>query len=358
MDFKQRIVVKVGSNVIMRKDGKTDVTRLSAIVDQIAALRREGFEVILISSGAVSSGRGEMSVQGQLDEVRQRQLFSAMGQVKLMNLYYGFFKEYGMHVGQVLTMKENFASRREYLTQRSSMEVMLQNGVIPIVNENDTVSVSELMFTDNDELSGLVASMMCAQRLIILSNVDGIYNGNPKDEGAQLLRLIDPKEDLTQYILTEKSGFGRGGMLTKCNIARKVAAEGIEVIIASGLREGILLDLMHQRDVPHTLFKAAGSVPAAYKRYVAHSESFAKAAVVVNACVREAIKRDAIKSLLPVGVEGVEGEFHAQDIITIKTREGETLGIGRAAYSSRELLPIMGQHNKQPLIRYEYLYLY
>ena len=145
----KRIVVKVGSNVLTRSDGKVDVTRMSALVDQIAWLRTNGYEVILVSSGAVACGRNELKISRKLDSVEQRQLFSALGQAKLINLYYDFFREYGIHVGQVLTMKENFSSRQEYLNQRACMTVMLENGVIPIVNENDTVSVTELMFTDN-----------------------------------------------------------------------------------------------------------------------------------------------------------------------------------------------------------------
>lgn len=143
-----------------------------------------------------------------------------------------------MTCGQVLTTKENFGSRTHYLNQKHCMEVMLENKVIPIVNENDTISVTELMFTDNDELSGLIATMMGMDALIILSNIDGIYNGNPSDPSSTVIREIDgSKEDLSEYVQTSKSSFGRGGMLTKCSIAQKVADEGITVIIANG-KEG------------------------------------------------------------------------------------------------------------------------
>ena len=158
-----RIAVKVGSNVLACRDGTLDVTRMSALVDQIAELNKSGVEIILISSGAVASGRSEIHPQKKLDSVDQRQLFSAVGQAKLINRYYELFREHGIAVGQVLTTKENFSTRRHYLNQKNCMTVMLENGVIPIVNENDTISVSELMFTDNDELSGLIASMMDAQ---------------------------------------------------------------------------------------------------------------------------------------------------------------------------------------------------
>ena len=155
-----RIAVKVGSNVLTRRDGTLDVTRMSALVDQIAELHKTGVEVILISSGAVASGRSEIRTIKKLDSVDQRQLFSAVGQAKLINRYYELFRDHAIPVGQVLTTKESFGTRRHYLNQKNCMTVMLENGVIPIVNENDTISVTELMFTDNDELSGLIASMM------------------------------------------------------------------------------------------------------------------------------------------------------------------------------------------------------
>lgn len=167
-----------------------------------------------------------------------------MGQAKLINRYYELFREHNIPVGQVLTTKESFGTRRHYLNQKNCMTVMLENNVIPIVNENDTISVSELMFTDNDELSGLIASMMDTQALIILSNIDGIYDGSPSDPNSSVIRKIGHGKDLSNYIQTTKSSFGRGGMLTKTNIARKVADEGITVIIANGKRDNILVDLL------------------------------------------------------------------------------------------------------------------
>ena len=253
--MKQRIVVKVGSNVLTRPDGKLDVTRMSALVDQIAWLRQHDYEVILVSSGAMASGRGELKVDHDMDSVEQRQLFSALGQAKLIGLYYDLFREYHMHVGQVLTMKENFEPGEQYENQRACMTVMLEHDVLPIVNENDTVSVTELMFTDNDELSGLIARMMHADTLILLSNIDGIYSGNPDDPASQLIRNVKPGEDLSQYIQTEKSAFGRGGMHSKYTTASKISQEGIRVIIANGERDNILVDLIQEPlSIPHTEF--------------------------------------------------------------------------------------------------------
>ena len=154
MSYKRkRITVKIGSNVLARPDGTLDITRMSALTDQIAKLHKAGVEIIVISSGAVASGRSELKIHRKLDAVSARQLFSAVGQAKLINRYYELFREHNIACGQVLTTKENFSTRRQYLTQKQCMEVMLENKVIPIVNENDTISVTELMFTDNDELS-------------------------------------------------------------------------------------------------------------------------------------------------------------------------------------------------------------
>lgn len=254
----KRIVVKIGSNVLTTDAGKLDITRMSALVDQIAWMRHHGYEVIVVTSGAVACGRRELQVDHHLDSVEQRQLYSAIGQVKLVNLYYDLFREYNLHIGQVLTMKQNFLSEEELNNMRACMEVMLQNGVIPVVNENDTVCVTELMFTDNDELSGLIAKMLNADKLILLSNIDGVFTGNPENPDSQLIRTVNPGESLEQYIQTSKSTMGRGGMTSKYNTARSISEEGIRVIIANGERENILVDLLNNpENTPHTDFLAS-----------------------------------------------------------------------------------------------------
>ena len=241
----RRVAVKVGSNVLTRSDGTLDITRMSALVDQLADLRRRGVEVILVSSGAVASGRSEMHLPAseteQMDGVEQRQLFSAVGQAKLMGRYVELFRDHGIHVGQVLTTKENFSTPRQNENQRQCMTAMLSHGVLPIVNENDTVCVTELMFTDNDELSGLIAQMMGASTLILLSNIDGIYDGHPDNPESN--------------IIPTRSSAGRGGMDSKCLTAQTVTAAGIHVYIANGKRENVLTDLLSQPDaIPFTHF--------------------------------------------------------------------------------------------------------
>ncbi|MCD8387661.1 MAG: glutamate 5-kinase [Bacteroidales bacterium] len=259
----RRVVIKIGSNVLTRDDDHAlDVSRLAEIVDQVARLRQAGIETVIVSSGAVSSGRGELRhyPMPELGEVEERQLCAAVGQTRLMGRYYDFFREYDMHVGQVLTTKENFADRQHCDNQERCMRAMLQAGVIPIVNENDTVSVTELMFTDNDELSGLVAQMVGADALVILSNIDGLYDGDPANPESKIIPEVAPGRNVEEYIQAKRSSAGRGGMVSKCATAQRLAAEGIDVLIANGKRPSILLDLLLPTSgntvVPHTHFKS------------------------------------------------------------------------------------------------------
>lgn len=363
MNRYRRITVKIGSNVLTRPDGTLDVTRVSDLVDQIAALRHAGVEVVMISSGAVACGRSELrGLPGadRLDNVERRQLFSAVGQVKLINRYYDLFREQGFNVGQVLTMKESFATRQHYLNQRSCMMVMLENGVIPIINENDTVSVTELMFTDNDELSGLVAAMLDCDALIILSNIDGIFDGNPKDPASKVIRTVDPSRDLSDYIMTERSGFGRGGMVTKHRIARKVAAEGIEVIIANGTRPEILTSLVlgtPEHDPVSTRFEPSSAPASSLKRWIAHSEGFAKGCIMLDDNAVEAITSVGAASVLPVGVTAVEGDFEKDDLVRVVDSDRRLVAIGRVSFDSAMARGMMGRRDCKPLIHYDYLYI-
>lgn len=239
----KRIVVKVGSNVLTTSEGRIDLTRISALVDQLVWLREQGYEVILVSSGAGACGKTLLETDNHLDSVEQRQLYCAIGQVKLMNLYFTLFREHNLHVGQVLTMKEDFEREEQYNNLKQCMEVMLHNDVIPIVNENDTVCVTELMFTDNDELSGLVAKMMEAETLVILSNIDGLYNGNPANPESKVVRTVSASDDMSAYIQTSKSSVGRGGMQSKYHTATLTAQTGTRVIIANGKTEHILRNI-------------------------------------------------------------------------------------------------------------------
>ena len=356
----KKIVVKIGSNVLTRSDGTLDVTRISSLVDQVARIYKAGVEIVVVSSGAVASGRSELGHKvGRMDAVSARQLFSAVGQAKLINRYYDLFQKQGIICGQVLTTKESLATRAHYLNQRNCMSVMLANGVIPIVNENDTISVTELMFTDNDELSGMLATMLDAEALIILSNVDGICNGTPGEDGVEVIREIRSRhDDISNYIRTGFSKFGRGGMLTKSRIARKVADEGVEVIIANGKKDDILTDLiLTDKDVVSTRFIPSDKPISGVKKWIAHSEGFAKGELHINQYAFEALTGPNAVSLLPVGVSNVVGEFEKDDIVHIVAPNGEYIGVGRVAVDSTKAREIMGQKGNKPIVHYDYMYL-
>lgn len=356
--MKERIVVKIGSSVLTRQDGTLDVTRMSALVDQVAELHKSNVKVILVSSGAVASGRTELKTKQKLDTISARQLYSAVGQAKLINRYYDLFHQHGIVCGQVLATKEDFATRRHYLNQRNCMTVMLDNKVIPIVNENDTISVNELMFTDNDELSGLVAAMMDCHKLIILSNIDGIFDGNPSNPESKVIREIDTQKDrIEDFIQSSKSSVGRGGMQTKYNIARKVAEEGIEVIIANGRRDNILIELLKNKNAVCTRFKPSNKEVSSVKKWIAHSEGFTKGEIHINQGAKEALLENKAVSLLPIGVTEIVGNFEADDIVRIIDETGKQLGVGRSSYSSEKACEIIGKSNKKPIIHYDYLYI-
>lgn len=351
----KRITVKIGSNVLAREDGTLDVTRMSALVDQVVALNRRGIEVVLVSSGAVASGRSELRMPAdKLDSVSARQLFSAVGQAKLMNRYFDFFRSNGSACGQVLTTKEFFTTRSHYRNQKRCMDVMLANGVVPIVNENDTISITELMFTDNDELSGLVAEMMDADMLIILSNVDGIFDGNPSNPEAQVIREIAPgNNDFSMCVTRGKSQFGRGGMITKCNIARRIASEGIPVIIANGKREDILLNLID--DPTGTLctrFLPADKANSGV-RVIGRRE------IIITDAAESEIRSGSPRSLDSEDIVRCSGEFFRDELVRILNGKGENIGCGKALCSATELASWLENPSgdRHSVVHYDYLFL-
>jgi glutamate 5-kinase len=214
------------------------------------------------------------------------------------------------------------------------------------------------MFTDNDELSGLIATMTGAEALVILSNIDGIYTGSPSDPKSELIRTVEPGRDLSEYIQTEKSGFGRGGMLTKNRIASKVAEEGITVIIANGKRANILVDLMKSgSDVPCTVFTPSDNEASSIKRWIAHSDGFAKGALHLNEGATDIICSDQAASILPVGVTKIEGEFERHDIVRIIDCRGNSIGVGRVSLSSEDARKVIGLKGQKPLVHYDYMFL-
>jgi glutamate 5-kinase len=325
-------------------------------VEDVAILYKKGIEVILITSGAVAAGRSEVSPSRKTNVIAAKQVWAAIGQVKLMSSYQFLFGKYGIQAGQLLATKESFRDRRHYLNLKNCISAMLENRVLPIVNENDTISINELMFTDNDELSGFISSMMDCKSLIILTNVDGVYNGVPGHTDTELITRIDEhSEDLDKYISNLKSGFGRGGMITKCSIARKIASEGTDVFIANGTRDSIITDIIRRKEVPYTHFVASNKRKTGVKKWLSHSDTFAKGAVIINDGAKEALLGEKATSLLMIGITRVEGSFKSGDIVRILDEKRNNIGLGKSQYDSKKVEQNIGEKLSKPFIHYDYL---
>lgn len=351
-----RIVIKIGSNVFTQQDGLPDLNRISHLVEQIAEIKKQGKEVILVSSGAVASGRSMITVSEKSDAVAARQLLASIGQVKLINTYAHLFNQFQILCSQVLVTKEDFRDRLHYLNMRNCLEILLQHQVIPVVNENDVVSVTELMFTDNDELAGLIASMLNAQALIVLTNVDGIYNGDPKLAGSKVIEEVDnTTPDFSSFITSGRSQFGRGGMITKSTMAQKTAQLGIAVHIANGTKDNILTNVLANK-VPHTRF-AADKTKSGKKKWIAHSVHYATGVVKVNNGAKTALTSNKATSLLLVGVVHIVTDFNKGEIIKLIDEQDKLIGLGIAEYSAEKAREKIGHKNQKPLVHYDYLYL-
>ncbi len=241
----RNLVIKVGTNVLTRPDGRLDVTNISHLVDQIAALKAAGISLVLVSSGAVGAGREIFTVDEQTEEVASRQVLSAIGQVRLMELYRQLFAGHNLLCAQVLATKGDFRDDLHADNMLNCFRALLHDQIVPVVNENDVVAVTELMFTDNDELAGLAARMLQVDALVILSSVDGLFDGPPDDPGSQLIPLVNAAdESVLDFIQDEKTSFGRGGMATKIRIASRTAQNGIPVMLGNGRTPHVLLSLL------------------------------------------------------------------------------------------------------------------
>ncbi|MFY0652873.1 MAG: glutamate 5-kinase [Cyclobacteriaceae bacterium] len=352
----EKILIKIGSNVLTLESGLPDVARIAHIVEQVAELRSQGTEVILVSSGAVAAGRSKINSTNSLDTISRRQVLASIGQVELMKIYNENFSSKNLLCSQVLVTKEDFRTRAHYLNMKNCLEALLNSGITPIINENDVISITELMFTDNDELSGLVAAMMDVDALVILTNVDGIYTGNPSDSDSQLISEYNENEvDLEEFVVTTKSNFGRGGMVAKANTATKLSKLGVEVYIGNGLKEGIVKDLLGKKS--GTSFAPVKNGTSNVKKWVAQSGSFAKGHITVNAGAKDALTSKQATSLLPIGVVEILGEFKKGDVINIIDEKGKSIGLGQVKYDSDKAREYMGVKGSPVLVHYNYLVL-
>jgi len=353
---EKRIVIKVGTNVITREDGMLNEQIIKQLALQIAEIKKQGYDVIIVSSGAMAAGRTFAPPYCNPNKVIHRQLLAAIGQVELIHTWSLVFEDYGSICAQVLATKEDFRSRRHYLNMKNCFEALLQDKVIPIVNENDVVSVSEIMFTDNDELAGMIASMLDAESLILLTNVDGLFDGDPKDPSSKIIQEIDPqKTTVEDYVQKTKSEFGLGGMLTKSRIAKTLSSIGTTTYIANGRKEYVITDILKGEKIG-TKFIPQKKVSKT-KKWVALAKGYEKGTIYVNKKA-EKILKEKVSSVLPVGVIKVEGNFEKGDIIKVLSEQGRFLGLGKAEYSSEKANELIGKAHEKPVIHYDYLFIY
>ncbi len=355
--MNNRICIKIGSNVLTKENGLPDEMLIRDIARQIVGLKKQGIQVILVSSGAVAAGRSLFKTNKKLDTVAERQLLSSLGQIKLINLYTSFFNEVGQLCAQVLVTKQDFKDRHHYLNMKNCLNALLANNVVPIVNENDVISITELMFTDNDELAGLISAMLNVNQLLILTNVDGIYDRDPNHPDSRVIPVFDEKAHSLQNIAAAvKSNFGRGGIITKCNTALRVAGFGIPVTIANGKADDIIARFMNGDTIGTRFMPGKGT--SSFKKWIANSHAHAKGFVVVNEGAKDRLQSNTAVSLLPVGVIRIEGEFKKGDIVRIVDENNQEIGLGQTKYGSKKAEGVLGLKNQKPIIHYDHLYLH
>jgi glutamate 5-kinase len=338
------IVVKVGTQGITTSDGKLDEEEMQKLVSQIAQATEKGDRIVLVTSGAVAAGIEELGIPPKPRDVAFQQAAAAAGQSVLMAKYREFFKKYRLKVAQILLTAEDLSNRASYVHTCDVLGLLLKVGVVPIVNENDVTSVDELMrsegykinFSDNDILSVLVAGAICADLVIILSDVDGLYTADPSEPGAQLIKTVD---SITADIasLTGKSKRGRGGIKSKIKAAEIATSCGIPLVIANSRKPNVITDLLEKKEVG-TYFKPQTRMPAV-KRWIAYGAAV-KGRIQVNEGAREALLQGS--SLLPVGVTKVVGTFNEGDVVCLEDQRGKEFARGNPNYNSAQLNLIKG----------------
>ncbi len=356
INMSQKICIKIGSNVLTEQEGFLDISRIAHLVRQLKELTDQGHELFLISSGAVAAGRRFVNLEDKNNVVAERQVCSAIGQVHLINLYQRLLTEYNMTCAQVLVTRHDFEDRNHYLNMKNALDTMSNHKIIPIINENDTVAVTELMFTDNDELAGLIATMLGADKLIILSNIDGLYNGHPDDPESSVIAEIDAaKDDFSHVVGAAKSTFGRGGMHSKYRISCSTAKAGTDVFITNGTRDNILVDIVTEKPVPRTRFTVTGAPKSQLKTWISSSANYAKATIVVDEGATNALLSESASSLLLVGVSKINGHFERGEIINIVDVNDKLIAVGRAGMSAKTANENIGKRYSKALVHYDYL---
>jgi len=348
----KRVVIKLGSNLFFNEGGVIALGRIFSFIEDIAASRLSGKQVIVVSSGAVALGADALKMKSSTASLAQKQALAAVGQSRLMNLYEQGFAKYGLTAAQVLLTEEDFSSRKRYLNLRHTLTTLLEMGVIPVINENDTVSTTELevtdrspTFGDNDKLSALVMSKLEAAVLILLSDVDGLFTDNPRENpGAGFVPEV---HEITADILGlagRKSARGRGGMATKLQAARIAMDSGGVAIIANGMTTGILRRVLNGENVG-TLFVGKTGSLSEKRRWIAFA-SAVSGRIHINEGALDAItKRNA--SLLYAGVTRIENEFERGDVVSIMGPNKQEVARGIVNYSSADASKLIGKHSDE-----------
>ena len=352
----QRIVVKVGTSTLTNQNGHLDIEKIRKIVLELSNLQDKGYDVILVSSGAVGAGMGLLNINEKPKTLAEKQMLSAVGQVSLMQIYQTLFKEHNKIVGQLLLTKEEFSNRKRYLNMRNVCNAFLKRKIIPIINENDAIVSNALKIKvgDNDTMSALVSGLIDADLLIILSDIDGLYNKNPrKYEDANLIHIVgDINEDIKNMAGAEGSKFGTGGMITKIIAAEMVTKIGTSLVIASGDEPKNITRIVEKENIG-TLFVKKNKKISLRKYWLAYGPS-KEGALTIDNGAKSALKNG--KSLLSVGIKSVEGTFDKGAIVEIEDLKGKVIATGISNYSSEEINLIKGEQseNIEEILGYKY----
>jgi glutamate 5-kinase len=337
-----RIVVKVGTRVLTHSDGRLNEDRIASLAEEVNALWASGRRVVLVSSGAVGSGMSLLHLKQRPTDLAQLQAVAAIGQTHLIETYDRTFRKHGRHAAQVLLTAEDIQHRTRYLNVRNTLLMLVDFGAVPIINENDTVAVDELAttFGDNDRLAALVANLVRAPLLIILSDVDGLYDGDPADPKSKVIPTVARLDDSVRALVRDKkTGLSKGGMASKLEAARIVTSAGENVVIASGRNPGQLTRIMAGESVG-TLILAGRKSVSPWKRWIGFSAR-PRGKVILDAGATRAVVNQG-RSLLAIGVTNAEGDFAKGDVVSICNPEGREIARGLTNYRAEEIRRIMG----------------
>ena len=336
-----RIVVKVGTSTLAHETGKLDLYRIDHLIRELADLKNQGKEILLVSSGAIAAGLGKLGLSQKPDSIPEKQAIAAIGQGVLMHIYEKFFAEYGQIMGQVLLTKENSVRHNQYIHSRDSLLAQLAIGAIPVINENDAVSVDEIKIGDNDNLSAMVATLVDADALIILSDIEGLYTANPAvHPEAQLIHEIpEITPEVERIAGGAGSKLGTGGMMTKIQAAQIAMSAGVTMVIASGSREDVIRDVLAGREVG-TVFPARESHLRVRKSWLAFGKRLAGEIIVDDGCATA--MRENGSSVLAAGVTALDGDFRAGNTVRVMTRDQQEIARGIVNYDAATLQKLLG----------------